>query len=164
MADICCPIGHIYVDTTGAYSDIVLGSGTVVTPPDIAACYRVTTNAAGLVSIAIVEPVDPINCPCCNIGFEYSSYGGKCIYITNHLITDVTIPCVTVCICPDPPPPFECTPCTTTNLAISFAFGFTRKQCTDCEVEDLIEDSCFIANTLTNPIISNFRLRNTNLI
>jgi hypothetical protein len=166
MPQTCCPIGNIYIDIAGHYDDVGFGTGTVVNPPGIAGCIRPGINAAGQVMV-LGEPSSPLDCPCCPVGYRYSSFKHVCMTTSVPYQVAEPVPCIT-CVCPDPDP-FVCEECEgSAGVHIAFRFNFHRRNCVDCEPQNdegptgPIE--CFIPGNYLDPIIANFRLNNKNFI
>lgn len=162
MADTCCPLGYVYVDSTGTYSDPSLGTftvtnynGTTVISPILTKCIRAqTVNAFG-------APLDPNPCPCCPTGMTFSSYTQTC-FDPNSAIVYATIPCIP-CVCVTPPPPPPCVGCQEGNgIHVSFSFNDRVKQCINCVPDGSIPISdpklnCFAPYFILVPAI-NFTL------
>lgn len=164
MSSICCPVGYVYVDGTGTYSDPALGtfivSNYVGAPVSTIynKCVRTqTTNAFG-------PFLDPNPCPCCPVNYTYSNFAAAC-YSNNAAAPAVgTIPCVE-CVCPEITPP-TCPESGSTGLPVTFNINMDIKNCTDCSPQDVNNPpggiQTFLPAEFLDPITSTFVLRNKN--
>ena len=165
----CCPIGYVYLDTSGNYSDpsASIGTGHVTnnpsTPGIFGYCVQLVNVSPTGIAWAIAADVSTIPCPCCPPGYSYSSHDGVCI--APHGAMTKPIPCIT-CLCAEPLP-FECGPCGPTSVHIHMTVHTNLPQCTDCQVQENVAPcgqlTAFIPGQYVDPII-NFKLRNKNFI
>lgn len=161
MADTCCPLGMVYVDDKGNFSDPAIGSGTIISytgpiPSSYNKCVFIQSGG-----YAYGGPIDPITCPCCPQGYTYSSVQGSCIDPSNPRNQTTTIPCI-VCNCVATTP-FTCPGCGTSGIGINYNFDFNSKQCVDCVPDTLAPIKgnlgCFLPLTYTDPNILGFKLK-----
>lgn len=165
--DRCCPTGYAYVNLSGVYSDPILGTFSITNyaggvPSDTyGMCVQTqTTNAYGPL-------LDPNDCPCCDVGYAWSSVFGQCVNLADLKMRRDPIPCI-VCVCPPPdPPPPPCVGCAQSQGVPIVYAGMGKsvegKTCTDCHVVGEPTGlgtgaDAFIPVKLLDPII-NFILR-----
>jgi hypothetical protein len=174
MSTTCCPLGYVYIDYEGIYNDPSPEIGTGVLSnsdwdPFLEKCVKlvniVLSSPVGS-AYALSPAVEPNECTkCCPENYTYSSYTGLCESGSPALPAVITVPCVP-CVCPEVVP-FECSPCGTDGEPIVFELNTHSKECTTCTPQDQNNPpgmSTFVATPFLDPITSNFKLRNKNLI
>jgi len=170
MPTTCCPNGYIYVSDTHEILDAFYNPGHVsgTLPSNLPGCYKLSNLAKDPVTgqwiggiILSIPRQDPIDCPCCPIGYSYSSLKGTCVGDVVKLNTLPSIPCIPYS-CVTPPPPL-CDNCTGSTLPITFSFNPNIKNCINCNDSEAPVSSkdpninTFIPIILIDPI-TNFTL------
>lgn len=165
----CCPVGYVYIDSSGYINDPILGHIPISNPnpvPFYDTCARIVN-----VSYALTppSPIDPIACPCCPPGYTYSSNSGFCIDDINIKRYIDPIPCIP-CVC-EPPSSIavavDCGTCGTAGEQVSFMWNFTQRACELCDPIDFNPPKgkviCFMPNQFSDPNTT-FTLKNLNFI
>lgn len=164
----CCPKGYAYIDSGGNYNDIGLvpSVGILVNYADTQyheKCAQLALSAPGY--SAVLEPIDPIDCPCCPVGFEYSSYRDICQ--DPNGVQAEPVPCIP-CVCPPDPTPVPCDIPASEGERIVLDNPGNGRLCDSCTPQDgnspggCIEN--FLPSNYLDPITSSFRLKNKNFI
>lgn len=175
MSATCCPKGYNFIDSAGGFNDPAFGYGTIANSniSDFAGkCVTLVNIGSGSSPISAwallpLLPVDPIECLCCPIGYNYSDSTGLCI--RNGTRSDMLepVPCLQ-CKCPTVPEPVPCPPCESDGEPINFSFNFNSRECESCTPQDgnvpCGAITSFLAGPLQDPIYTNFKLKNKNFI
>jgi len=175
MSATCCPVGYNFIDSLGNFNDPYYGYGSITNSlvgdfvNKCAILVNVGTGASPITAFALPDPVEPINpldCPCCPTGYTYSDSTGLCISDTDRKMYQETVPCIQ-CVCPEPVTP-TCAPCPTEGTAVSFQFNSTSKNCVSCTPQNgnipCGAITSFLAGPFQDPNYNNFKLRNKNFI
>jgi len=139
MSQSCCPEGYSYVNSSGYYTDSILGpilvTNNAYTAPTLA---EVVDHCVIFANRGFAEsPIATEECPCCPQGYIYSQLSGGCCPGNNPggicaaQFVVPTIPCIP-CDCSEPPQRV-CETCDNDTLPIAFTLNTDRKACTDCE-------------------------------
>lgn len=145
MSTTCCPRDPVsglqltYVSPSGLYFNTCSGTyDTIATWTDGPTAG--TYNKCVFIQCAPAgygPAQDPIDCPCCQPGFNWVAAWSQCVDILDPKNRRDPIPCPVCPPCPVPPPdPPPCVGCTEPQgLPKSFTFDPTKKNCVDCQVK-----------------------------
>jgi hypothetical protein len=175
MSATCCPVGYNFIDSAGGFNDPAFGYGTIANSNvsdfagKCATLVNIGSGASPISAWALLPllPTEPIECPCCAVGYSYSDSLALCVSNTDRKSFGETIPCI-YCVCPPAPEPVDCPACESAGTHISFSFNFNQRNCASCVVQDGNVPpggiTSFIPTTFADPITSNFKLKNKNFI
>lgn len=171
-ANMCCPEGYVYVDSTGFYYSSCTGLMTEVltwTDGPVSGTYNMCARTQ-CAPKAFGPVVSPSECPCCPDGYVYIQSLSLCVLGTistfNTRVTTPSIPCID-CTCITPPPP-TCPDTGNEGLPIAFNLNMSIKNCTSCTPQDNnFPPGCiqpFLPAQFLDPVTSTFVYKNKNYI